>query len=103
MFEDRASNSNSGPALEVWRRKRRKQTKDDPLKSQPAHLGPLLLNDVDDVVCKISLNDDFILRRHGGAAGELLGEEPLSLFEFDVCKRVNEGFTSGGYSVKKRQ
>lgn len=53
---------------------------------QRSHLRPLLLDDVDDVVCKISLNDDFILRCDWGTTGELLREEPLSLLKIDVCK-----------------
>lgn len=55
-----------------------------------AHLRPFLLNHVDDVVCKISLNDYFILCCHGGTTREFLGEEPLSLFEFNVCESHTE-------------
>lgn len=53
---------------------------------QAPHLGPLLLNDVDDVVCEISLNDYFIFCCDGRTTREFLREESLSLFQLDVCK-----------------
>lgn len=48
------------------------------------YLRPLLLNDFDDVVCKVSLNDDFILCCYRDTAGEFLSKEPLSLFKIYV-------------------
>lgn len=60
--------------------------KDKFLQIQTAHLRPLLLYDVDYVICKISLNDYFILSCNWGTTREFLGKESLSLFKFDVCK-----------------
>lgn len=51
-----------------------------------SHLRPLLLNDVDYVICKISLNDYFILCCNWGTTREFLGKESLSLFKVNVCK-----------------
>lgn len=67
------------------------------------HLRPLLLNDVDYVVCKISLNDNFILRCHWGTTREFLGEEPLSLFKVDVCRSQRQHSQRQPQSINRRR
>lgn len=50
--------------------------------------------DVNDVVCKISLNDNFILCCKGGTTRKFLGKESLSFFKVDVCGDKSSGRVS---------
>lgn len=66
-----------------------------------AHLRPLLLNDVDYVICKISLNDYFILCCNWGTTREFLGKESLSLFKFNVCN--TEFYIKNNKALRERE
>lgn len=50
--------------------------------------------DINDVVCKISLNDYFILCCNGGTTRKFLGKESLSFFKVDVCGGKSSGHVS---------
>lgn len=49
------------------------------------YLWPLFLNDIDYVICEVSLNDDLILPCYWGTAGEFLSKKSLCFFEINFC------------------
>lgn len=66
-----------------------------------AYLRPLFLDDIDDVICKVSLNDDFIFCGHWDTAGEFLSKEPLSLFKVNVwCGSQNNNKVTTGWKYR---
>ena len=55
------------------------------------YLWPLFLNDINYVICEVSLNDDLILPCYWGTAGEFLSKKSLCFFviNFKCCKATH--------------